>query len=94
MLEEAKFFGISKATEPLEAIVATEERSVSGHFSRKEFLRMLSITSSSSILRCQVLIATSVLYTLPVSTVKDMMLGYNNVFMKKRKSCIYSFVLL
>ena len=54
MLEEAKFFGISKAIEPLEALVQTEELSVSGHFSRKEFLRMLSITSSSAVLRCQV----------------------------------------
>lgn len=54
VLEEAKFFGISKALEPLEGMVATEELSVSGHFSRKEFLRMLSITSSSAVLRCQV----------------------------------------
>ncbi|XP_064383753.1 BTB/POZ domain-containing protein KCTD9-like isoform X2 [Halichondria panicea] len=53
VLEEAKFFGISKATERLEGMVATEELSISGHFTRKEFLRMLSITSSSTILRCQ-----------------------------------------
>lgn len=54
VLEEAKFFGISKAIEPLEALVQTEELAALGHFTRKEFLRMLSITSSSSTLRCQV----------------------------------------
>ena len=54
VLEEAKFFGISKAIEPLESLVQTEELAVHGQFTRKEFLRMLSITSSSSTLRCQV----------------------------------------
>lgn len=53
VLEEAKFFGISKAVEPLEALVQSEELSTSGHFTRKEFLRMLSSTSSASMLRCQ-----------------------------------------
>jgi len=53
VLEEAKFFGISKAIEPLEAIIQSEELSTSGHFTRKEFLRVLSITSSSDVLRCQ-----------------------------------------
>ena len=54
MLEEARFFGISKAVEPLELMVQSEELALSGHFTRKEFLRMLSITSSSATLRCQV----------------------------------------
>lgn len=54
VLEEAKFFGISKAIEPLESMIQTEELAVHGQFTRKEFLRMLSITSSSSTLRCQV----------------------------------------
>lgn len=54
VLEEAKFFGISKAIEPLESLIQTEELAVHGQFTRKEFLRMLSITSSSSTLRCQV----------------------------------------
>lgn len=54
VLEEARFFGISKAIEPLELMVQNEELALSGHFTRKEFLRMLSITSSSAILRCQV----------------------------------------
>ena len=54
VLEEAKFFGISKAIEPLESLIETEELAVHGQFTRKEFLRMLSITSSSSTLRCQV----------------------------------------
>ena len=54
MLEEARFFGISKAIEPLELMVQNEELALSGHFTRKEFLRMLSITSSSASLRCQV----------------------------------------
>eukprot|EP00731_Ephydatia_muelleri_P020396 Em0013g123a len=53
VLEEAKFFGISKAIEPLEALMQSEELSSSGHFTRKEFLRMLSSTSSASMLRCQ-----------------------------------------
>ena len=55
VLEEAKFFGLSKAIEPLEALVQTEELAVNGRFTRKEFLRMLSVTSSSSSLRCQVI---------------------------------------
>ncbi len=55
VLEEAKFFGLSKAIEPLEALVQTEELSINGRFTRKEFLRMLSVTSSSSSLRCQVI---------------------------------------
>ena len=54
VLEEARFFGISKAVEPLELMVQSEELALSGHFTRKEFLRMLSITSSSATLRCQV----------------------------------------
>ena len=54
MLEEAKFFGISKAIDPLERLVQTEELASSGHITRKEFLRMLAITSSSANLRCQV----------------------------------------
>ena len=54
VLEEARFFGISKAIEPLELMVQNEELALSGHFTRKEFLRMLSITSSSATLRCQV----------------------------------------
>lgn len=54
VLEEARFFGISKAVEPLELMVQNEELALSGHFTRKEFLRMLSITSSSATLRCQV----------------------------------------
>jgi len=54
VLEEAKFFGLSKAIEPLEALVQTEELAINGRFTRKEFLRMLSVTSSSSSLRCQV----------------------------------------
>ena len=54
MLEEARFYGISKAIEPLELMVQSEELALSGHFTRKEFLRMLSITSSSATLRCQV----------------------------------------
>ena len=74
VLEEAKFFGISKAIEPLETIVQNEELSISGHFSRKEFLRMLSITSSSAILRCQVgeplnfYLSLSLIYLLMLST--------------------------
>ena len=36
----------------------SEELSTSGHFTRKEFLRVLSITSSSAILRCQVNVCT------------------------------------
>lgn len=54
VLEEAKFFGISKAIEPLESLIQNEELAIHGQFTRKEFLRMLSITSSSSNLRCQV----------------------------------------
>ena len=54
VLEEARFYGISKAVEPLEAMVQSEELALTGHFTRKEFLRMLSITSSSATLRCQV----------------------------------------
>lgn len=53
VLEEAKFFGISKAIDPLERLVQTEELASSGHITRKEFLRMLAITSSSANLRCQ-----------------------------------------
>jgi uncharacterized protein YjbI with pentapeptide repeats len=53
VLEEAKFFGISKAIEPLEALVRNEELSASGHFTRKEFLHFLASTSSAAPLRCQ-----------------------------------------
>ena len=60
VLEEARFFGISKAVEPLELLVQSEELALSGHFTRKEFLRMLSITSSSATLRCQVCVCISV----------------------------------
>lgn len=82
VLEEAKFFGISKAIEPLEGLVRVskslspvllhppallsplppsptqgDELSASGHFTRKEFLHFLAVTSSSASLRCQVGVA-------------------------------------
>jgi uncharacterized protein YjbI with pentapeptide repeats len=53
ILEEAKFFNISKAIEPLEALVRNEELSSNGHMTRKEFLHLIVTSSSTISLRCQ-----------------------------------------
>lgn len=53
VLEEAKFFGITKVIEMLEAVIEEERLSTSGRLSRKELLMMIGRTSSSSVLRCQ-----------------------------------------
>ncbi|XP_003383321.1 PREDICTED: BTB/POZ domain-containing protein KCTD9-like isoform X1 [Amphimedon queenslandica] len=53
VLEEAKFFNVTKAIQPLETLVKNEEFSLAGHLTRKEFLQMIIGSSSSSVLRCQ-----------------------------------------